>query len=129
MVVVVGPASADTTVYDDARPFSSNISYYIAAAWGEQEVYAGRVPSRLRVGDGSTYSVGSVEYRNVPLNSNTQYSIFTRYDIHSGATLVRIIDLSVLTNDIVFLTFSSAFQNLLLSNTGYDSHNIGKLVT
>ena len=83
MVVVVGLANADTTVYDNARPFSSNIPYYIAAGWGEQEVYAGRVPSRLRVGDGSTYRVGSIEYKNVPLDSNTQYSIFTRYDIRN----------------------------------------------
>ena len=44
-----------------------------------------RVPSRITVGDGTTYMVDvfgeQIIIYNAPLKSNTEYSIFTRYDI------------------------------------------------
>ena len=84
VVVVRGRISDDQrSNYNDARPYSNEASSYITAAWDEEDVYAHRVPSKITVGDGTTYMVDvfEVQIYNAPLKSNTEYSIFTRYDI------------------------------------------------
>ena len=84
VVVVRGRISDDQrSNYNDAQSYSDEASSYITAAWDEEDVYAGRVPSRITVGDGTTYMVDvlGVQIYNAPLKSNTEYSIFTRYDI------------------------------------------------
>ena len=85
VVVVHGRISDDQrSNYNDAQSYSDEDSSYITAAWDEEDVYTGRVPRRITVGDGTTYMVdvfGEQIIYNAPLKSNTEYSIFTRYDI------------------------------------------------
>lgn len=87
MVVVVGQADSNLSVYNTAGPFSDRDPSYITAAWGRDDVYANRVPSRVAVGDDEIYvvTVGGIttHYRNVLLRFNTQYSLFTRYDVEN----------------------------------------------
>jgi hypothetical protein len=87
-VVVVGRAEEDMNLYNNAQAYFSGAPYYITAAWDEEDVYAGRVPARIVVGDGVVYNMvdtsrGPITYTNVELRSNTQYTIFTRYDLMS----------------------------------------------
>ena len=85
MLVVLGQADSDLSVYNTAGPYSDGDSSYITAAWDEDSVSGGLVPGLIVVGDGVVYiaTVGGTEvmFRNVALRSNTQYSLFTRYDI------------------------------------------------
>ncbi len=89
MVVVQGTAQQDRTTYNDAQAFSDPLQggYYITAAWGEEEVYTGSVPASIVVGNGESYTVSTdgqdVVYTNVPLSSNTEHTLFTRYDIRN----------------------------------------------
>jgi hypothetical protein len=82
-VVVEGTASGNLNDYNSVLEFSAGVQAYITAAWDENDVYSGMVPTTLTVGDGKEYPAGGVTYRNVPLMTNTQYTIFTRYDIAS----------------------------------------------
>jgi hypothetical protein len=86
-VVVVGRAEEDMNIYNNAQAYFSGAPYYITAAWDEEDVYAGRVPAGIVVGDEIVHIVdtsgGPVIYTNVGLRSNTQYTIFTRYDLMS----------------------------------------------
>ncbi len=73
----------DRSVYNDVPPYSDGVSSYITAAWGEADIYNDNVPQVLQVGnDGEFPAMGTV-YHNVPLRSNTEYSILTRYDIRN----------------------------------------------
>ena len=83
--MVLGQADSDPSIYNTAGPYSDGDSSYITAAWDEDSVYGGLVPSLVVVGDGVVYTatVGGtrVMYNNIALSSNTQYTLFTRYDI------------------------------------------------
>ena len=83
---MVGVADQNTTVYDSSSPYSEGSDFYIAAAWDEDTIYAGRVPSVLTVGDGEKYPTKEgLVYTNVPLRPNLLYNLFTRYDIYNDA--------------------------------------------
>ena len=79
------------SAYDDARAYVPDAPnpYYIAAAWDEQDVIASRVPNSFTVGNSTkdSYVVHvqgrTTTYINVPLKSDTKYSIFVRYDIYN----------------------------------------------
>ena len=62
-------------------------SYYIAAAWDENAIRAGQVPSVFIVGDQSLTTANGKDYVNAPLDSNTRYGVFVRYDINSDVSL------------------------------------------
>ena len=82
--MVVGTAAEDRSIYNNAQAHFNGASYYITAAWDEEGVAAGRVPVMIVVGDGTVYTVdvnGGITYTNVELSVNTQYTIFTRYDL------------------------------------------------
>ena len=82
--MVVGTAAEDRSIYNNAQAHFNGASYYITAAWDEEGVAGGRVPVMIVVGDGSVYMVdvnGGTTYTNVQLSVNTQYTIFTRYDL------------------------------------------------
>ena len=78
-------AGEDLSRYDDAPAYTKGVDYYITAAWGEDGIYGGDVPSSIEVGNEDPYSVGGVTYVNQPLDSGTEYTIFTRYDIENDA--------------------------------------------
>jgi hypothetical protein len=82
-VVVEGIASGNLNDYNSVMEFSTGIQAYITAAWDENDVYSGVVPTTLTVGDGKEYPARGVRYINVPLMTGTEYTIFTRYDIAS----------------------------------------------
>ena len=75
----------DKTSYNDAGPYTGGSTFYITAAWGEEDIYNNAVPRLLTVGDRSVFTVINVNYVNQPLKSDTKYSIFTRYDIMNDA--------------------------------------------
>ena len=84
--MVFGQADSDLSVYNTAGPYSNGDSSYITAAWDEDSVYGGLVPSLIVVGDGVVYiaTVGGTRvYRNIALRSDTRYEFFTRYDIEN----------------------------------------------
>jgi hypothetical protein len=85
--VVAGTAEENMNLYNNAQAYFSGAPYYITAAWDEEDIYTGRVPAGIIIGDGIVYIVdtsgGPVTYTNVGLVLNTQYNIFTRYDIMS----------------------------------------------
>ena len=87
MVVVLGQAGSDLSVYNTAGPYSDGDTSYITAVWDRSDVYAGRVPNEVIVGDDAIYTARSegtnVNYINVRLKSKTQYSFFIRYDIEN----------------------------------------------
>ena len=101
VVVVEGIADQNRTVYDTASPYSEGSDFYIAAAWDEQTINAGRVPPAITVGDGSEYRTekGPI-YTNVPLKPNFLYTIFTRYDIYNDVNPNQV---SILTLFIIVL--------------------------
>jgi len=84
-VVVVHSGNPDTNqaVYNDAGAYFSDAPYYIAAAWGRENIST--IPSSLTVGDGSTTLANMVVYTNAELKTNTGYGIFIRIDIESDA--------------------------------------------
>ena len=77
----------DKGSYNDATPYPTSNHYYIAAAWGEDDIQSNNVPTVFTVGDNTEYEVvvngTKTTYSNVPLDSNTEYSIFVRYDIEN----------------------------------------------
>ena len=85
--MVRGQISDKLSTYNMAGPYKNGDTSYITAAWGEENVYAGRVPKEIRIGNGSTYTAllkGSITtFTNVPLSPNTEYNFFTRYDIRN----------------------------------------------
>lgn len=87
IVVVAEESGTDVSTYDQAKPYTEGSSFYITAAWDEVAISAGRVPAEIVIGDDQVYVVllgnAAVGYRNVPLQSGTQYSFFTRYDIRN----------------------------------------------
>ncbi len=94
-MVVEGVARANKSFYDDAQPFTEGgPPFYITAAWDEEDIYSGRVPATLLVGDNGFFLVrtGSTEteYKNAPLKPGTLYSILTRYDIENDANPARV---------------------------------------
>ena len=83
-----GTLLEDKTSYNEAGPYTGGSTFYITAAWGEEDIYNGAVPPLLTVGDRSVFTVTTptnVNYVNQPLKSDTKYSIFTRYDIMNDA--------------------------------------------
>ncbi len=87
-VVVEGTLSGLST-YDNALPYAPGAVYYITAAWGENDISAGRVPREILIGDNGVYHVVfsgiPVKYQSVPLKTGTKYNFFTRYDIRNEA--------------------------------------------
>lgn len=77
--------------YLDAGPYTDTSTFYIAAAWDEDDVYSSRVPPRFTVGVGLENittatppgAASVVTYRNAPLSSSTFYSIYVRYDLEN----------------------------------------------
>ena len=55
MVIVLGQAVNDLSVYNTAGPYSDGDTSYIAAVWDRDDVYAGRVPNEVIVGDDAVY--------------------------------------------------------------------------
>ena len=89
MVVVKNPPQVTMqSDYTDAQPYGINqsVNYYIAAAWGEDDVQGGQVPDMLLVGDQTSTTANGVVYMNGPLESNTRYSLFVQYDIDSDVS-------------------------------------------
>ena len=84
VVVVEAPASDSLEIYNGAQPYSEGDRFYITAAWGEDDIYANQVPDEIVVGDDREFSADGLDYRNVPLRANTEYAIFTRYDIRNA---------------------------------------------
>ena len=86
-VVVVEGLTSDPSTYDQAGPYMLGATSYITAAWNEEDVYTGRVPAEIVIGDDIFYVIllknTAVGYRNVPLKSGTLYSFFTRYDVQN----------------------------------------------
>ena len=89
----------DKSQYNDAGAFVNNanppLQYYITAAWDSDSL--NRIPNLFTVGEGDSFTATPpgerdvVDYENVPLRSNTEYSIFVRYDIENedlGGSLV-----------------------------------------
>ena len=85
VIVVDEESSPAMPDFNNAQPYSEGASFYITAAWGEEDIYAEQVPPILMVGDDMVFAVSNTAYRNVPLRSNTRYSIRTRYDIRNEA--------------------------------------------
>lgn len=87
MVVVRGTADDNRARYNNATAYTNGAQFYITAAWDEDDVDAGRVPSVFTVGNNSQYEAIfngiSTRFVNIPLKSDTQYTIFTRYDVAS----------------------------------------------
>lgn len=77
--VVVVPNDQTEENYDDVGPYVSPNQPYVAAAWDDVQ----RIPESILVGDGSDFIAGGVTYRNVPLNSNTRYTVLARIEIVS----------------------------------------------
>ncbi len=88
-VVVVEGSLSGLNTYDNALPYAPDAVYYITAAWGENDISAGRVPREILIGNNQVYRVvfsgTPVEYKNEPLKAGTQYNFFTRYDIRNEA--------------------------------------------
>ena len=84
-VVVVRdpPETIVQSNYLDAQPYVDDLSvnYYITAAWDESVIQD--VPDTFVVGDLSTTTADGVQYTNGPLDSNTRYGVFIRYEIDS----------------------------------------------
>ena len=83
VVVRDGSPDPNQAVYNDARPYPGDASYYIAAAWAGQNI--SMVPDSFTVGDGSITWANGVVYANAILSPDTDYSIFVRIDIESDA--------------------------------------------
>ena len=87
----LNPDGTTRPLYNGTSGYFDGAVEYITAAWDEEDVYAtptSRVPEVIVVGRGDQYeadvsSRGTITYTNVPLRSNTQYTIFTRYDIRN----------------------------------------------
>ena len=89
VIVVEGNADTDTEEYDDTGRHTDGALAYITAAWDEDIVYGTGVPGVVTVGDQVVYTAVvdgmATEYFNAPLKSDTQYTIFVRYDIENDA--------------------------------------------
>ena len=83
VVVVRSDTPANQAVYNDARPYTRDAPYYIAAAWARENI--SRVPESYTLGDRSTTVANARVYTNAELNPDTGYSIFVRIDIESDA--------------------------------------------
>ena len=92
-MVVQGTVPSAEPLCDNAPPFTTGTGCYITAAWDEEDIYTGRVPERLVVGDGQSFQVaneGGTSYINAPLAPDTAYSVFTRYDIRNEANPTQV---------------------------------------
>ena len=92
------------SLYEGSSGYSSGALEYITAAWDEEDVYATptRVPAMIVVGNGQEYEAdvigrGMVTYINVPLKSNTKYTIITRYDINNDIDPTQVSNACVFT--------------------------------
>ena len=81
IVVVRTAPSENQTLYDEAGPFDSDVSYYITAAWSGENIT--KVPEMFTIGNESvTYADGST-FVNVRLREDTSYTIFVWIDLES----------------------------------------------
>ena len=95
--MVRGQVSPDTdlTIYNNAGPHDNSATFYITAAWGENEIYDNQVPPVIIIGDNTQYTTTSSNsetrtFTNAPLRASTYYSFFTRYDIRNEANMNQV---------------------------------------
>ena len=78
------PTDEDPSSYPaDLGAYMKGARMYITASWNEEQIQSGIVPLAFTIGNGSTG--GNRTYKNVPLESNTQYGYFIRYVIENDA--------------------------------------------